>query len=174
VARVRRGEGDAFDVLTRRYLRSAYAVALAVVGRPADAEDVAQDALVAAFERIGTCRDPERFAAWLMQIVRNRARNWCDARRLRDVTATGELPEAAVEAAAPQDAALRDGIVAALGELKEVEREIVLLHDLDGWVHREIGEILGISEVMSRQHLFNARGKLRKLLARHGAEEPER
>ena len=174
VERARGGDGDACEVLARRYLRPAYAVALAVVGRPADAEDVAQDGLLAALEKIGTCREPEKFGAWMLQIVRNRARNWLVARRLRDVTATGELPEASVAAAAEGRAGLRDHLLAALGALKEREREVVLLHDLEGWTHGEIGASLGISEVMSRQHLFAARGRLRGLLAAYGGAESER
>ena len=51
----------------------AYAIALAVLGRPADADDVAQDAFVAALERIRDCREPARFSGWLVRIVRNRA-----------------------------------------------------------------------------------------------------
>lgn len=168
---VRGGDGDAFEELTRRYLRPAYAIALALVGRLADAEDVAQEGLLAAFEKIGSCREPEKFGAWLMQIVRNKARNWLDARRLRDVTATGVLPEVSTAVAAQESAGLRDHLLAALAELKEREREVVLLHDLEGWTHGEIGASLGISELMSRQHLFTARGRLRELLAQHRTTE---
>ena len=58
-----------------RYLRACRAVALAVTGSAADADDVCQDAFVAAMERIDDCREPARFGGWLLQIVRNRARN---------------------------------------------------------------------------------------------------
>jgi RNA polymerase sigma-70 factor, ECF subfamily len=166
VIRARRGEAAAFPALVRSFLRAAYSVALGVLGRPADAEDVAQDALVCAFERLHECREPDRFAGWLLQIVRNRALNALDRRRLRDVAAT-ELPEPAAAAAEPQPR-LRERLLAALARVSPAQREVVLLHDLEGWTHAEIATALGCSELMSRQHLFQARRALRGLLA-----EPE-
>src|SRR5919109_5464923 len=75
VQRVRRGDRDAAGRLLERYMRGCRAVALAVAGTEADADDVCQDAFIAAIERIDECRHPERFGGWLLQIVRNRARN---------------------------------------------------------------------------------------------------
>ncbi|MBI3204308.1 MAG: sigma-70 family RNA polymerase sigma factor [Myxococcales bacterium] len=163
VHRARRGEPAAFEALVRAYLRPAYAVALAIVGRPADAEDVAQDALVLAFERLETCREPERFGAWLLQIARNQAKNWLDRRKLRDVPA-GEGAEEVDPGALPDASAERGALLRALGALRPAEREVVLLHDLEGFTHGEIASALGISEVHSRQHLFQARQRLRAAL----------
>jgi RNA polymerase sigma-70 factor (ECF subfamily) len=165
VLRARGGERSAFEQLARSFLRPAYIVALAIVRRPPDAEDVAQDALLIAFQRLDGCRDPSRFTAWLMTIVRNQAKNWLDKRRWRDVLK--EPPDEAniasqAVAAAPHDE--RTQILAALGELSLAEREVVLLHDLHGYSHEEIGAIVGVSTVMSRQHLFVARRKLRQTL----------
>jgi RNA polymerase sigma-70 factor (ECF subfamily) len=163
VRRATRGDVRAFDALARAFLRPAYAVALAVVGRPADAEDVAQEALVTALERIDTCRHPERFGPWVLQCVRNRARNWVAHRKLVDVAADG----GAVEASQPADGergALRRQLLDALEAVTPVQREVVLLHDLEGWTHAEIASALEISEVSSRQHLFVARRTLRSRL----------
>lgn len=173
VAHARRGDPAAFDALVRRHYRAAYAVALAVLGRQADAEDVCQDGWVRALERIEDCREPERFLFWLLQIVRNRARNYVDYRRVR---ATEPLePEVAAGREDPgkdlDDARLRARLEEALAELSEVQREIVLLHDLEGWSHREIAGMLGVSEVMSRQHLFQARRRLRGILGAAVLEE---
>jgi RNA polymerase sigma-70 factor (ECF subfamily) len=52
-----------------------------------------------------------------------------------------------------------------------MQREVVLLHDLEGWRHREIAEALDVSEVMARQHLFQARKRLRELLPRDELKE---
>jgi RNA polymerase sigma-70 factor (ECF subfamily) len=60
---------------------------------------------------------------------------------------------------------LRDDLTAALAELTELQRQVVLLHDLEGYKHREIGELLDISDGASRFHLSTARAKLRGLLA---------
>ena len=72
---VRRGDRRAAGRLLQRYLRAGRAVALAVTGVEADADDVCQDAFIVAIERIDDCRDPAKFGKWLLQIVRNRARN---------------------------------------------------------------------------------------------------
>lgn len=163
VLRAQRGDRDAFTALVRAHLRAAYAVALAVVGRPADAEDVAQDAFLLAFERIDSCREPARFPGWLLQIVRNQSINWLAKRRLRDVPATEPHTERGAESMMP-DTALRRRLLERLEKLTPAQREVVLLHDLDGWTHPEIAASLGISEVMSRQHLFQARRELRTQL----------
>ncbi|HEY5955183.1 MAG TPA: RNA polymerase sigma factor, partial [Polyangiaceae bacterium] len=165
VIRARNGERSAFDHLAREFLRPAYVVALAIVRRPPDAEDVAQDALLIAFQRLDSCRDPSRFTAWLMTIVRNQAKNWLDKRRWRDVLK--QPPDEAsiassIASAAPHDERTR--ILLALEGLSPAEREVVLLHDLQGYSHEEIGSIVGVSTVMSRQHLFVARRKLRQIL----------
>jgi RNA polymerase sigma factor (sigma-70 family) len=154
------GEHQAFEQLARAHLRASYCVSLAVVGRVADAEDVAQEALLLAFKHLHTCRDPLRFKAWLHRIVRNRAYSWLKGRRLRDVPNTTNPPEQ-TQAPAPIEAA---SLARALGLIGAVQREVVLLHDLEGWTHGEIAEALGISEVMSRQHLFQARRRLRARL----------
>lgn len=163
VARSRAGDGAAFDVLVRRYFRPAYSIALALVGSAPDAEDVVQDSMIRALERLDDCRDPSRFAAWLFRIVRNTAHN---ARAYHRVRAVEPLPaDVAHERAGPdrdaETAELREMLVAGLETLSVAQREVVLLHDLEGWTHRTIGTALGISEVMSRQHLFTARRKLR-------------
>ncbi|HEU0053330.1 MAG TPA: sigma-70 family RNA polymerase sigma factor, partial [Longimicrobium sp.] len=161
VARARRGDALAFDALVRRHMRAAYAVALAGVGEPADAEDVCQDAFVSALERIEDCREPEKFAGWLLQIVRNRAHNHRRYRAVRDA-----LPlEAAERAGGRGDTPLRHAergelqahLLAALARLPLKQREIVMLHDVEGLKHAEIGARLGISEVAARVHLHHAR-----------------
>lgn len=164
VARAQRGDADAFAALAQGFLRAAYAVALAVVARPADAEDVAQDAFVAALEHIDTCREPARFGGWLLKIVKNRALNFLESRRLRDVPVAERGDQVASTSPIP-DPDLRDRLVAALETLPQVQREVVLLHDLEGWTHGEIATALEISELMSRQHLFNARRAMREHLA---------
>jgi RNA polymerase sigma-70 factor, ECF subfamily len=164
VVRAQDGDREAFATLTRAYLRPAYSVALAILGRPSDAEDIAQDSLLIAFERLSTCREPERFAGWLLQIVRNQARNALTSRRLRDVPAedcSGELPG---DPPVPEASTHRAQLLSALGKLTSIRREVVLLHDLEGWTHVEIAEALQISELMSRQHLFLARRELRQQL----------
>ena len=168
VARARTGEPKACEVLVRRYLRAAYAVALGVLGSAEDAQDVAQDAFLVAFARIHTCREAGQFAGWLLQIVRNRAHNVAKARRVRSQSLP---PSKTHEAPATERLQLRDSLLKALALVTEEQREVVLLHDLHDWTHAEIACALGISEVMSRQHLFIARRTIRGHLRTTGHEE---
>jgi RNA polymerase sigma-70 factor, ECF subfamily len=174
VARAQRGDAEAFAGLARAFLRAAYAGALGIVGRPADAEDVAQEAFTVALERIETCREPARFAGWLLRIVRTRALNWLERRRLRDVPHDDVGPDGTLDPPRAEQAEERRGLVRALGLLPAIQRQVVLLHDLEGWTHAEIGDALELSEGMSRQHLFQARKVLRAELAPHApGDRPE-
>lgn len=163
VHRALRGEREAFTGLVRAFLRPAYSVALAVLGRPTDAEDVAQEAFMKAFASLESCREPEHFAAWFFQIVRNRSRNLLDSRRLRDVAAD-ESKILEFASPASEAAGMRRALLSALSDLDPDKREVVLLHDLENWTHAEIAQALNISEVHSRQHLFRARQILRARL----------
>ncbi len=159
----RQGDGAAFEVLVRRYTRPAYTIALAVVREAADAEDVCQDAFIRALERIDDC-DPARFGAWLLRIVRNRAHSVRRYLGVRDAVALDVVSPASPEPGPHRDAErqrLRRDLLEALGELKEVQRQVVLLHDLEGWKHREIGQLLELPEGTVRAHLFHARQALR-------------
>jgi RNA polymerase sigma-70 factor, ECF subfamily len=164
VIRAQRGDRNSFATLTRTYLRAAYSVALSILGRPSDAEDIAQDALLLAFERLDSCREPDRFVGWLLQIVRNQARNALASRRLRDVPADATSEEPCSELPLPDSSTHRSQLLLALSKLTSIRREVVLLHDLDGWTHAEIAGALRISELMSRQNLFLARRELREQL----------
>ena len=163
VARARRGDAAALERLVRRYLRAAYAVALSVVRSAADAEDLAQDALIGALQRLDQCRDPKRFARWLFQGVRHRALNHLKQGKVR-AALLGAAPRDEVVAADSEQLAVRWYLLASLEQLTETQRAVVLLHDLDGWTHGEIAAALDISEVMSRQQLFVARRALREHL----------
>ena len=164
VRKAQAGDSQAFGVLVSRYMRAAYAVGLSVTGRYDDAEDAAQEAFMIALARLDDCRNPDRFAGWLLTIVRNRARNLVRREVLRD---TDVLPEtAAARGRTPEKEAehteLQERLEKALQRLPEVQREIVLLHDLEGWRHREIAERLGIPSGTVRSHLHFARKSLRQ------------
>ena len=164
VRRVQAGDTEAFGALVGRYMRAAYAVSLSVTGRHDDAEDAAQEGFMVALERLDDCRTPDRFAGWLLTIVRNRARNLVRREVLRD---TDALPETAAAGGrtpekATEHAELQERLGRALRRLSAVQREIVLLHDLEGWRHREIAEHLGIPSGTVRSHLHFAKQALRR------------
>jgi len=163
VHRARRGDEVAFGLLVERYQRAAYAVALSVTSRHEDAEDTAQEAFLVALERLDECRSPERFAGWLMTIVRNRSRNLVRRESLRQ---TDQVPPGARSRVPTPDrvtetAELRGRLREALAMLPDVQQQIVLLHDLEGWKHREIADRLGLPPGTVRSHLHFARKALR-------------
>jgi RNA polymerase sigma-70 factor (ECF subfamily) len=162
VRRAQGGEAQAFSDLARRFGRGVYAIALAHLGRRTDAEDVAQTVLLAALERIHACRQPERFDAWLLAIARNRSRRALVRRRLRDVLV--RPPEDVRDHQDPVDPGHRQRLVRALATLRPRLREVVLLHDLEGYTHREIARALDITEEASRQYLSRARKQIRDQL----------
>lgn len=170
VRRARQGDERAFGLLVGRYQRAAYAVAYSVTGRHEDAEDAAQESFLVALERLEECRSPERFAGWLMTIVRNRARNLVRREVLRD---TDPVPIGAASRTPTPDRdtelwELQDTLREALQSLPEVQREIVLLHDLEGWKHREIADRIGLPSGTVRSHLHFARKALREVLRGSG------
>lgn len=173
VGRARGGDAAAFETLVRRHLNAAYAVALAQLGEEADAQDALQDAFVTALTRIEECRKPDQFASWLLSIVRNRARDHRRYRRVREALPLDAASEAAGRADPHRDAErsqLRDDLTAAMEGLTELQREVTLLFDIQGWSHREIAEALGISEGSARVHLFHARRALRERLSERHRE----
>ncbi|MGH7448054.1 MAG: RNA polymerase sigma factor [Longimicrobiales bacterium] len=171
VRRARDGDAAAFETLVRRYLKMAYAVALAELGDGLDAEDAVQDSFTTALERLNDCRDPAAFAGWLRRIVRNRARS---VRRREKVRQTEAL-ESAGSTTSSRDpgrdldrSEMRRRLGTALGTLTDVQRRVVLMHDLEGYRHREIAVELDIPEGTVRSHLFFARRALREQLGDAG------
>lgn len=163
VIQARNGDTESFGELVRRYQRPAFSVALSVIGRQQDAEDAVQESFMVALQRLEDCRNPDRFAGWLLTIVRNRSRNVIRRENLR----SGDPipPSASTAGPSPEKAAslaeLRSSLQEALNKLSEVQREIVLLHDLEGWKHAEIAERLGMPSGTVRSHLHFARKALR-------------
>lgn len=176
VRRARTGDALAFGLLVQRYQRAAYSVAYSVTGRHEDSQDAAQESFLVALERLDECRSPERFAGWLMTIVRNRARNLVRREVLRE---TDPVPLAASSGTpSPEQETerneLRESLEDALAALPEVQREIVLLHDLEGWKHREIADRIGIPSGTVRSHLHFARKALREALGAASGEKANR
>lgn len=174
VRRAQEGDDEAFEVLLIRHFDDAFAVALGVAVDRDEAEDVLQDAFVRAWERIGQCRHPERFRGWLGTVVRSTALNRVESRKRRrqtpldDVTLAAETDPPSARA---ERAELRARLEAALQTLSEVQRQAVLLYDLEGWSHAEVAELLEISVLMSRRHVSDGRKRLREQLDPGRTEE---
>ncbi|HEV2180272.1 MAG TPA: sigma-70 family RNA polymerase sigma factor [Gemmatimonadaceae bacterium] len=168
LARVQHGDVAAFDLVVRRYLRRAFAIAYRVLGHREDAEDLVQDAFLTALERIASFDLSRPFGPWFFRIVVNRGLN---ARKARAIRRTEAMPAEALETAEPSPAGLyerteiRERFQAALAGLSQRQRLIVELADIDGMSGVEIAAMLGVSQGTVRWHLHMARHALRKALA---------
>jgi RNA polymerase sigma-70 factor, ECF subfamily len=174
VERVRRGDVEAFDGLVRIHLRRAHAVAYRLMGHREDAEDLVQDAFLAALERIDTFQAGRPFGPWFYRILVNRGLN---ARKSRSLRRTDEIPEQAPSSSvAPDREAERGELKArlrtALVALPEKQRMVVELFELEGFSGPEIAEILEIPDGTVRWHLHEARRALKKVMQPFAPREP--
>jgi RNA polymerase sigma-70 factor, ECF subfamily len=173
VERVLRGDAEAYGGLVTRHMQRAFAIAFRVVEHRQDAEDVVQDAFVRALERLETLERGRPFRPWFHRIVVNHALN---LRRSRKVRTTEAIPEdSASRERTPEDAAaqaeLRDRLRAALDDLPEQQRAIVLLADVEDMTSAEIGTVLDMPDGTVRWHLHQARRALRAVLGEQRDDE---
>lgn len=157
------GDDAAFGKLVERHQRRAYAVARGIVLNHEDAEDAVQEAFLHAYRALDRFRPDQAFGAWLHRIVANAA---LDLTRRRKVREAEELPETVASPFRdPAEAAdLRHRLGAALGELPPRQRAVIVLHDVEGFKHAEIGKMLSIPEGTARSDLHYARARLRDAL----------
>ena len=157
------GSAQAFGELVRVHQRRAYAVARSIVGTHEDAEDVVQDAFLHAYRALDRFITGQPFGAWVNRITANAA---LDLTRRRKVRATDELPPGLsnpfVDPA--ERGELKSRLAEAIAGLNERQRSVVLLHDVEGFQHAEIGAMLGIPEGTCRSDLHHARNALRRAL----------
>jgi RNA polymerase sigma-70 factor, ECF subfamily len=157
------GDEDACQLLVRRYYRFCYSVALSILKSSEDAEDVAQQSLFSALSNLNKLLDFARFRPWIRQIVKNKALTMLK-RQGRHTQKRSHYHEMENIPGKEDNPTLKDSLMYGLLKLSEREREVLLLHDMDGWKHHQIGELLEISETNSRQFLFVARKKMRRIL----------
>ncbi|HJQ21701.1 MAG TPA: sigma-70 family RNA polymerase sigma factor [Gemmatimonadaceae bacterium] len=163
VVAAQRGDEQAFAELVRRHQRRAYAVARAIVLSHEDAEDAVQEAFLHAYRALDRFRSDQPFGAWLNRIVANAALDLVRRRRVREAD---ELPDSvAMPFRDPGEAdELRRRLSGALTELPDRQRSVIVLHDVEGFTHGEIGGMLGIPEGTARSDLHHARAALRRML----------
>ncbi|MDB4907655.1 MAG: hypothetical protein JWO05_2439 [Gemmatimonadetes bacterium] len=163
VLAAQRGSDDAFAALVRLHQRRAYSVARAIVLTHEDAEDAVQDGFLHAFRALDRFIPGQPFGAWLSRIVANASLDLVRRRKVRDAE---ELPETLAMPFRDPGVGdeLRRRLSAALVTLPERQRSVIVLHDVEGYTHGEIGQMLGIPEGTARSDLHHARASLRRLL----------
>jgi RNA polymerase sigma-70 factor, ECF subfamily len=165
-ARLVGGDMAAFEELYRQHARRLYNLAYRMLGDAADAEDLLQEMFLQAFRKLATFKGESSLGTWLYRLGMNLCLDRVRSRAAKDGRQTDSLDadDAPVVAATPAPADLvvnRVDLERAIATLPDGCRAAFLLHDVEGFDHREVGEILGISEGTSKSQVHKARLRLR-------------
>jgi len=179
IRRIQGGEVDAFYELVRPYERALFVTALGLLKNDADAEEVAQEAVLKAFKNIAGFRQEAKFSTWLIQICLNEAKMKLRKERRhlyesieegqqndegdyipKDFADWREIPSEALE-----QKELRDALLRAMDCLPEKYRAVLILRDVQHLSINEAAKVLGISESNVKTRLLRARLQMRDALA---------
>jgi len=157
------GDGPAVRALYERYAPRVYAVVRRIAGEDDLAQDYAQEAWIRAIRALPTFRGDARFSTWLHRIAVNaalQANRKAETRKKRE----GPMPETVAVGPRSGDSLLAQRLERALDQLPDGMRRVLTLHDVEGYTHEEIGEMLGINSGTSKSQLSKARAKMREML----------
>jgi len=164
-----KGDMEAFEKIYERHSRRVYSLCLRMTQNAAEAEDLAQEAFIQLFRKIGSFRGDSAFTTWLHRLVVNQCLMHFRKRsvKLEKTTEEGETPDQTVPGTAdPARMPIVDKIALenAIDQLPAGYKNVFVLHDVEGFEHEEVARILGCSVGTSKSQLHKARLKLRKLL----------
>jgi RNA polymerase sigma-70 factor, ECF subfamily len=163
IERARQGDSEAMGQLYERHAARVYAIVRRLAGDDATAEDLAQEAWMRVFRALPSFRGEARFTTWLHRVAVNAALHGQRTSRRRGLLSFpgAQLPEMPGR---PDQPLLRLQLERAIDRLPGGMRRVLVLHDVEGYKHEEIAEMLGISAGTCKSQLFKARAKLRELL----------
>jgi len=170
----REGDSNAFERLYKLNSRRVYGLCLRMAGNPTEAQDLAQEAFLQLFRKIHTFRGESRFSTWLHRLTVNivlmrRRKNRHPEVSLDATTEPGDEDSRPLIELGGPDLRLSGvldhvNLSKAIEQLPDGYKEMFILHDLQGYQHSEIDEILGCSAGNSKSQLSKARLRLRELL----------
>jgi RNA polymerase sigma-70 factor (ECF subfamily) len=174
IRRAQRGDADAFERLYRLHSRRVYSVVLRMVGNTAEAEDLTQEAFLQLFRKIQTFRGDSAFSTWLHRLTVNVVLMKLRKKTL-PATSLDETMEPDDEGSGPKfeiggpDQTLagsldRVNLERAVEQLPPGYRAVFLLHDVQGFEHNEIANLMECSIGNSKSQLHKARTRLREIL----------
>ncbi len=167
------GDGSAIRSLYERYAPRVYAVVRRIAGDDDLAQDYAQEAWIRAIRALPTFRGESRFSTWIHRIAVNaalQAVRKAETRTKREAPMPAEVPATS----GSSDVLLEQRLEVAMDRLPEGMRRVLILHDVEGYTHEEIGELLGVNSGTSKSQLSKARAKMREMLTgleSHGHEQ---
>lgn len=170
ISRAKLGDIDAFTVIVEMYYSRCLRFARAMLRRPDDAEDVVQETFVRLYRALPRYEERQRFESWLFQILGNCCRtantvhNRESNRVVDDSAAVERIPSAEMPGQS-FDHEWGDTVRRALGEVPHYNREIFLLHYIEGFGYDEIERMTGIKQSALKMRVKRAADMLRSLLA---------
>ena len=179
IERARQGDAEAFEVLYNLHKRRVYSLCLRMTANAAQAEDLTQEAFLQLFRRIATFRGESAFSTWLHRMAVNVVLMHLRKKGL-PVVPLEENQETDEEAPKKELGAVDSTLAGAIDRLqlnRAIDRlspgyrRIFVLHDVEGYEHNEIADMVGCSIGNSKSQLHKARLKLRELLRASRAEK---
>lgn len=179
IERAKQGDAAAFEVLYNLHKRRVYSLCLRMTTNTAEAEDLTQEAFLQLFRKIGTFRGESAFSTWLHRMAVNVVLMQLRKKGLQLVPLEDETE--GEEETPKKDYGAQDAVLAgsidrlqlknAIDRLPPGYRSIFVLHDVEGFEHNEIAQMVGCSIGNSKSQLHKARMKLRELLKTSRAEK---
>jgi RNA polymerase sigma-70 factor (ECF subfamily) len=183
IDRAKAGDAEAFSGLYGLHKRRVYSLCLRMTGNTAEAEDLTQEAFLQLYRKIATFRGESAFSTWLHRLAVNVVLMHLRKKGLPEIS-LDEALEPQHEDGPKKDIGARDNVLAgsidrvnlerAIESLPPGYRIIFVLHDVEGYEHNEIAEMMGCSIGNSKSQLHKARMKLRDLLKLSRAEKAAR
>ncbi|MSR07202.1 MAG: RNA polymerase sigma factor [Gemmatimonadetes bacterium] len=169
IQRAKTGDADALEGLFRAYEGTVYSLARRMCRTAEDAEDVLQETFFEVCRSISRFRGTEggSLTAWIKRIaaskalIRHRSAKYRDTEPLDD-----EAGEGIAVGEAPPDVGLQLDLEAALARLSDTSRSVVWMHDVEGYTHEEIAELMGKTVSFSKSQLARAHTRLKKMLGK--------
>lgn len=164
----RRGNHEAFASLVRRYQRMIYALTYRMSGSLSEAEDLAQETFLRAWQHLDSFQGEAKFSTWLCRIAMNACLNWRrrESRRneVQQTWANDALVDGSLHAKAEPTSDLNQRVQAALNRLPAKQRAAIVLTVHEEMSHAEAAHALGCTEATVSWRLFAARTKLKRWL----------
>jgi RNA polymerase sigma-70 factor (ECF subfamily) len=165
VARCRAGDSDAFELLYKEHSPRLFALARRMTGSSHESEDLLQEIFLQVHRKLDSYRGDSALGTWLYRLAIRQCLDFLRSRQGRMRAASRPLEDEGGHVPSTRETpGARIDIERAVAQLPEGCRVAFVLHDVEGLEHKQIGEMLGVSESTSKSQVFKARMKLRAML----------
>src|SRR6267378_6557670 len=166
VTRSQAGDVQAFETIYRQHAARIYTLACRMAGSPEDGEDLLQEIFLQVYRKLGSFKGDAAIGTWLYRLALNHCLDYVRSRqaKMHKLTETLDAASSFEPTARRETPIARLDLERAVERLPEGCREAFVLHDVEGFDHKEVAALLGIAEGTSKSQVFKARMKLRGYL----------